>query len=305
MGRVYRPALPHYPVGMDTPTSFRLWLAGIRPRTLTIAVAPLPPAVALAARDGGHVAVPVVVVAVVAAVAIQAGTNLWNDMADGVAGGDRAGRQGPPRLIAMGWASPARVRRAALACFAIATLCGLYLATIGGWPIVALGLASLLAGWAYSCGPQPLSHIPLGELFVVAFFGIGAVAGMVWLLAGRVGPDALLLGAALGLPAAAVLHVNNTRDMVDDRAAGRRTLAIRLGRGGATWAYGAMMLAPFALLPPVAGAWPGLLAAPEAVRLVYAFATNPPGSRFNALLGATARCQLAMALLAAAGMVLS
>lgn len=289
---------------MSTPTGFRLWLIGVRPRTLTIAVAPLPPAIALAAHDGRPISPAVVVAALLAALAIQAGTNLWNDHSDGVAGGDRDDRLGPPRLTAMGWASPAAVRKAALLCFAVACLCGLYLASVGGWPILALGVTAMLAGWAYSGGPWPISYTALGEVFVVAFFGIGAVAGMVWLLAGRVGVDTLLLGIAIGLPAAAVLHVNNTRDRVADQCAGRRTLAIRLGLRGAVWAYAAMMLLPFPILLSVPGAWPGLLAAPEAVRLVHAFATCRPGAGFNALLAATARCQLLMAVLAAVGLML-
>lgn len=281
------------------PSGWRMWLAGARPRTLTIAVVPVLLATALAVQQGAPIAPLVVVLALVASVLIQAGTNLWNDVADGAA--DGAGRQGPPRLTAMGWASPQAVRRAALICFAMASACGLYLGWVGGWPIIALGLAALLAGWAYSCGAWPISHTPLGELFVVAFFGIGAVGGMVWLLVGQIGLRALVLGLAIGLAAAAVLHVNNTRDIVSDGLAGRRTLAIALGRHRAGFAYAAMVGAPLLLLPLVPGGWLALLAAPEAIRLIHRFAT---GRRFNPLLGETARYQVLLALLAALGMVL-
>lgn len=280
-----------------------MWLAGARPRTLTIAVAPVLPATALAAQDGRPISPLVVFAALAAAVLIQAGTNFWNDVADGIRGGDGAGRQGPPRLTAMGWASPQAVRHAARMCFALASCCGLYLGWVGGWPIIALGIASLLAGWAYSCGRLPISHTPLGELFVVAFFGIGAVGGVAWLLTGRVGPQAVLLGLAIGLAAAAVLHVNNTRDIESDSRAGRRTLAIVLGPRGAGFAYAAMLVAPLVLLPLLPGGWLALVAAPEALRLIYAFATRPAGPRFNALLGETARYQLLLAGLAAVGMV--
>ena len=281
------------------PSAWRMWLAGIRPRTLTIAVAPLLPAIGLAAQQGAPVAPLVVLAALIAAVLIQAGTNLWNDAADGQA--DAIGRQGPPRLTALGWASAPTVRRAAALCFAAASGCGLYLGWVGGWPIIALGLASLLAGWGYSCGRHPISHTPFGELVVVAFFGIGAVGGLSWLLSGVLESKAIVLGLAIGLPAAAVLHVNNTRDIECDCLAGRRTLAILLGRRRAGLAYMAMVGVPLTLLPFVASGWIALLAAPEAIRLSHRFVTE---ARFDALLGETARYQMLLAGLAALGMVL-
>lgn len=281
------------------PTGWRLWRAAVRPRTLTLAVAPLPPAAALAWSQAHALHPPSLLAALVGAVAIQAGTNLWNDAAD--AASDRRQRLGPARVTAMDWASPAQVRRAALLAFAVAALAGLFLAWRGGTPILALGIAALVAGWGYSCGPRPISHTPLGEIFVLAFFGIGAVAGTVWLQAGALVPGTLPLGIALGLPAAAVLMVNNARDRAEDARAGRRTLAIVLGVRGSVWAYGALMLAPFALLPLVPGAWGGLLAAPWAAWLVKRFA-EAEGAALNSLLAATARCQLAMAVLAAGGM---
>lgn len=289
------------------PTGLRLWLLAIRPRTLTIAVAPVLAGVALAWSEARSFDALALAATLLGALAIQAGTNLWNDVGDALRGGDQPLRQGPPRVTALGWASPDRVRAAALTAFAVAVAAGLYLAWLGGWPIVALGLASLLAGWSYSGGPWPIAYSALGEVFVIAFFGIGAVAGTAWLQAGAVGPGALVLGLAIGLPAAAVLMANNYRDMAADRLAGRRTLAIRLGIPGSKVAYAAMMLAPFpVLLGPGApdGGWVTLAAAPEAVRLILAFASQPRGPAFNRILAHTARYQLLLAALFAAGTML-
>lgn len=288
----------------EPPTGIRLWLTAIRPRTLLIAVAPVLAAVGLV-LDQGHGLRPLPLLAtLLGAVLIQAGTNLWNDVGDAARGGDQPMRQGPPRVTALGWATPARVRNAALVSYGAAALVGLYLAWVGGWPILALGSASLVAGWAYSGGPRPIAYTALGELFVLAFFGIGAVAGTVWLQTATLSPQALMLGVAIGLPACAVLMVNNYRDLEADRLVGRRTLAIRLGPDGAKAAYAGMMLAPFAvLMSPAApeGGWVTLVAAPLAIKLVLAFATTPRGPDFNRILAATARFQLVLAALVALG----
>lgn len=289
------------------PTGWRLWLLALRPRTLTIAVAPVVAGAGWAWAEFSAVRPLPLLVALLSALAIQAGTNLWNDLGDSLRGGDQPLRQGPPRVTALGWASPERVRHAALVCFALAATGGLYLGWVGGWPILALGTLSLLAGWAYSGGPRPIAYTALGEVFVVAFFGIGAVGGTVWLMADAVSARTLLVGLAVGLPAAGVLMANNYRDLEHDRMVGRRTLAIRLGVDGSKLAYGAFVLSPLPLLlVPVmpAGAWACLLAAPWAVRLLLAFATTPRGPAFNQLLAGTARYQLALAALLATGVAL-
>ncbi len=282
------------------PTGWRLWLAAIRPKTLSIAVAPVVAATAVAWAEARRFDAWVLLATLLGAVAIQAGTNLWNDVADAQRGGDQPLRQGPPRVTALGWASAERVRLAAAVAFAVAALAGLFLAWHGGWPIIALGTASLAAGWAYSGGPRPIAYTALGEVFVVAFFGIGAVMGTVWLQAGTAAPEAISLGVAIGLPAAAVLMANNYRDMAADRLAGRRTLAIRLGVDGSRAAYAAMMLAPFPIVL-TDGGWLALLAAPEAVRLILAFATRERGPAFNLILAQTARFQLLLAVLVGVG----
>jgi 1,4-dihydroxy-2-naphthoate octaprenyltransferase len=300
-------AAPPASLAAAAPSGWRLWLLAIRPRTLTIAVAPVVAGAGLAWSQAHALAVLPLLASLLGALLIQAGTNLWNDVGDAARGGDQPLRQGPPRVTALGWASPERVRAAALVCFAAAGLVGLYLAVAGGWPIVALGLASLAAGWAYSGGPRPIAYTALGEVFVLAFFGIGAVGGTVWLQLAALPPQALVLGVAIGLPACGVLMANNYRDLEPDRLVGRRTLAIRLGPDGSKAAYAGMMLAPFALLmsPAAAdGGWVTLAAAPWAVRQVLAFATTPRGPAFNAILAGTAKFQVLLAALAALGCLL-
>ncbi|WP_291721359.1 1,4-dihydroxy-2-naphthoate octaprenyltransferase [Magnetospirillum sp. 64-120] len=298
---------PPSSIADEPPSGWRLWMLAMRPRTLTIAVAPVIAGAGWAWAEFAAIRPLPLLVALLAALLIQAGTNLWNDLGDSLRGGDQPMRQGPPRVTALGWASPERVRRAALCCFALAGLGGLYLGYVGGWPILALGAASLVAGWGYSGGPRPIAYTPLGEVFVVAFFGIGAVCGIVWLMADMVSWRSVVLGIAIGLPAAGVLMANNYRDLEHDRMVGRRTLAIRLGTESSKLAYAVFVLAPFPLLLVPAmpgGAWLTLLAAPWALKLLLAFATTPRGPAFNALLAGTARYQLLLAVLLGVGVSL-
>jgi 1,4-dihydroxy-2-naphthoate octaprenyltransferase len=290
------------PASSAPPAGFRLWLHAIRPRTLTLAVAPVLVGTALAWRQAGHVAAGPALAALLGAGAIQAATNLVNDWADGLRGDDRPDRIGPARVVASGWASAPKVLTAAVVASVLAGLSGLYLIAVGGWPILALGAASLLAGWGYSSGPQPISHTPLGEAFVVAFFGLAAVAGSTFLQTHGLSPAALLAGVALGLPAAAVLLVNNTRDRDDDRRSGRRTLAILAGRRACSLLYGALLLAPFPLLAALPkGALAGLAALPVALALVVRFARAQGGASFNRLLAGTSAFQLMLAALICLG----
>jgi len=200
------------------------------------------------------------------------------------------------RITGSGLAQPRQVRRAAVACFVAALVAGLYLIVVGGLPILAIGIASLVAGYAYSSGPRPLSHGPFSEVYVIVFFGLIAVAGSHYLQSG-VMPDAavLLTGIAVGSYAAAVLLVNNLRDTAADLRAGRRTLAGRLGTTGAKWLYGFLLLAPFPLLAAAWG-WRALgivwLALPVCVWLAALFARMPVGPGMNAQLGRTAMMQV-------------
>jgi 1,4-dihydroxy-2-naphthoate octaprenyltransferase len=243
------------------------------------------------------------------ALLIQVGTNLHNDVADFERGTDRPDRVGPLRVTAAGWVQPASVRRAARASFALALVLGLYLVVQGGWPILLAGLASLLAGWSYSGGERPISHTAWGEVFVLVFFGIVAVAGSHWLQHGDALVDALLCGAIVGLPAAAVLLVNNFRDVENDLRSGRRTLAARLGDLGSQRAYAAMVLLPVALAGVLAlhgrtGVLLVALAAPYAWSLLPRLQRSAGGAALNALLGATARLGLILGVLLSVGVFL-
>lgn len=294
----------------DRPRGWRLWLLAARPKTLGLAVGPVVAGTALAWAEGAPRAWLPALAALAAALLIQAGTNLHNDAADFERGTDKPDRVGPLRVTAAGWATPGQVHGAAFAAFGLAFLLGIYLVAVGGWPIVAIGLASLLAGWAYSGGPRPISHTPLGELFVLAFFGLAAVGGSHWLQSHAVTTTSLLGGAAVGLFAAAVLMVNNYRDVAGDTAAGRRTLAAVLGPASARRAYALMLLLPFALPPLLAhgllgrpGAWLAWAVLPGCLVLIRRLGTLA-GPALNAVLAGTAKAGLAYALLLAVGVSL-
>lgn len=272
-----------------------IWLLGIRPRTLTMAAVPVVTGAALAWSEGATVNVPTFAVTLVCAVLIQIGTNLFNDAGDGARGADGADRIGPVRLTGAGLATARQVRGGAAACFAAALAAGIYLVWVGGTVILLIGIASLVSGYAYSSGPRPLSHGPWSEVWVVAFFGVVAVAGSYYLQAlAPPGAPVLLTGIAIGCPAAAVLLVNNVRDREVDRRAGRRTLAGHLEPANARRLYAALMLAPFAVLliawgwRPIGLAW---LALPLFVWLVIRLNRLPAGPAMNAQLARTSLAQ--------------
>ncbi|KAA3655022.1 MAG: 1,4-dihydroxy-2-naphthoate polyprenyltransferase [Proteobacteria bacterium] len=272
-----------------------LWWMAIRPRTLSLSAIPVVAGSALAWHEGAGIAWLPLIVALLCALLIQAGTNLFNDVGDALRGNDGPTRLGPARVTASGLATPGQVRRAALATFLAALLGGIYLVVVGGWPILAIGLASLAAGWAYSGGPRPLSYTAWGEVFVMLFFGLVAVAGSHYLQSGTFTGSALWLGLALGCHAAAVLLVNNVRDLEADRRAGRRTLASVLGTGPARTLYAVLMLAPFPLLARqlgVSGVGAAWLALPACLWLALRFRHQPPGAQMNLHLARTAQAQL-------------
>jgi 1,4-dihydroxy-2-naphthoate polyprenyltransferase len=298
------PALTEVP-----PHGLPVWWAAIRPRTLSIAATPVLVGTALGVAQGATLAWAPLFATLACALLIQVGTNLHNDAADHERGNDRADRIGPLRVTAAGWVSARGVRRAAGVAFGGALLLGAYLVGVGGWPILAIGLASLLAGWSYSGGPRPISHTALGEVFVVVFFGIVAVLGSAWLQGAAGGGAALLAGVMVGLPAAAVLLVNNYRDLEADLRAGRRTLAAVLGRPLARRVYATLMLLPFVILPALPlighrGAWLGLVALLPAWHCVRALERSPIGPELNPLLAATARTGFALGMLLALGFLI-
>jgi 1,4-dihydroxy-2-naphthoate octaprenyltransferase len=277
--------------GKSRPALFAL---AARFRTLSLSQAPVLAAGWLAAGAGTFRA-DVTLAAMLGAGAIQLGTNLWNDAADAASGVDRPDRLGPPRMVALGLLGGTEVKRAAAASFALAALAGLYLALVGGWPVIAVGLVSLMLGFFYSMGPRPLSGLPFGELLVILFFGLVAVSTTAWLQeVDPFAPRTLLLGLTIGLPAAAVLMLNNHRDRVQDARAGRRTLAIVIGDRAARAVYVASLAAAVALAAlMVASLWL-LLPAALALWLSAAIMRLPVSARLNALIGRTALFQLVL-----------
>ena len=286
---------------------FAAWLAAIRPKTLGLSVSPVLVGTCLAWAERGELLLLPAMAALLAALCIQIGTKLHNDAADARNGTDGPDRLGPPRVTTLGWLSAAGVQRGALLAFSCAFVLGIYLVTVGGWPILLLGLVSLAAGAAYSGGPWPVSATPLGELFVFVFFGLGATVGSYYLQAGQIDPAALLAGSMLGLLAAAVLVVNNYRDRQTDARSGRKTLAVLLPSKASQVEYALLLLLPFLLLfyLYIAGlvSWlPGLLL-PVALYLVIQAFVLPPGKELNRLLADTARFQLIFSVVFCAGLI--
>lgn len=203
------------------------WILGARPRTLPAAIVPV--AVGTAVAAGSGIIWWRALLALIVALALQVGTNYSNDLADGVRGTDGPDRTGPRRLVGSGMATPAEVRLAAGASFAVAAVAGLVLAVaVTPW-LLLVGAASIAAGWLYTGGPRPYGYLGLGEVFVFVFFGLVATVGSAYVHAREITGLALLAGSAVGLLACALLVVNNLRDIPTDRAAGKRTLAVRMG----------------------------------------------------------------------------
>lgn len=292
-------------------TKLHIWWLAIRPKTLSLSVVPVLVGTALAWSEQQEIAWMPMLAALLAAMLIQAGTNLHNDAADFERGADNGDRVGPPRVTALGLASARAVHRAASLFFLLAFLLGIYLVWVGGWPILLLGLASIMAGLAYTGGPRPIAYSALGELFVFMFFGLFAVMGSYYLQTFALSGSALFAAMAVGLLAAAVLVVNNYRDLEGDQRVGKNTLAVRIGRDATQLEFALLLLVPFALLLPLhllnkgaTAVWLPVLILPWALSLLRRFSVQTPGPAFNRLLAETAQLQLAYGLLLSLGLVL-
>ncbi len=219
----------------------RAWILAARPKTLTAALAPVLTGTGLAAYHD-VVALAPALAALLGAGLIQIGTNLANDYYDFVKGTDTEERVGPLRVTQAGILSPGAVRTGMVVVLGLAFLVGTYLVTVGGWPIVFIGLASLACAVLYTGGPFPLAYHGLGDLFVFVFFGLVAVGGTYWVQGLAWPPDAVLAGTGLGALSTAILVVNNLRDLPTDARAGKRTMAVRIGRTGSRIEYGVLLL---------------------------------------------------------------
>jgi 1,4-dihydroxy-2-naphthoate octaprenyltransferase len=275
--------------------------------TLAAAVVPVLVGAALAARDHAFRAGPAMA-ALLGALLIQLGTNFVNDVGDFRRGADTA-RSGPPRALAMGWLSVSDIRAGIAVSFGAAVVAGLYLTWAAGWPVIAIGVASILAGAAYTSGPYPLAYHALGEVFVFLFFGFVAVCGTYFVEARALSSMALITALPVGALASAILVVNNVRDRETDRAAGKRTLSVLLKASIARFEYPALLALAFAtpVVLVVSGAvrWPALLpwltaplALAEARRVLTA-----EGLALNASLVGTARLHVMFGALFAIGIL--
>lgn len=289
----------------------RIWLMAARPRTLPAAVAPVLVGTALAGFQ--HVFHPLrFLAALLGALFIQVGTNLSNDYSDARRGADAEDRLGPVRVTAGGLVPPRQVLIATYLTFGLAVLAGVYLIVVAGWVLLLIGAASILAGVAYTGGPRPYGYEGLGELFVFLFFGIVAVAGSYFVQVRHLRWEAFALAVPVGLLAAGILIVNNIRDIDSDRRAGKRTLAVRLGRPRSRVLFAAVVFLAFLLAPVTwlfgpADAWLLLpwLAVPLARDLVRVVGSRADGPSLNAALAQSGMLQLTFCLLLSAGLLLS
>lgn len=284
-------------------------LPAMRPRTLPASLAPVLVGGAVAAHRGAFEGV-VVGAAVVTAALLQIATNLLNDYGDHVRGADGVGRIGPRRASQSGEVDPRHVARLGLIALLAAAAVGAFLVARGGWPIVCIGVASLVAAVAYTAGPFPLAYHGLGEVFVFLFFGPVAVLGTEYLQAGDVSRAGAFASVSVGALAAAILLVNNVRDVDGDAAAGKRTIVVRLGRDAGRSLYDAALVVGFgaplvgwmlgALPPAVVLSWLALPLARPLRRVVHETTEGPP---LNEALAGTARLELVVAVLLAVGLV--
>ena len=224
------------------------WLAAARPKTWSAGIVPVLLGSALAWHDS-EFHLPVFVAALLGGLFIQIATNYINDGADFLRGADTEEHLGPPRMAQAGLITPKALFVGAGICFFVATLCGSYLIAQAGWPILLLGVISILCAIAYTAGPAPLAYVGLGDLFVLLFFGFAAVMGTYFCHTNNLGGmPAILISLIVGLQGVSLIAVNNTRDISTDLKVGKKTMAARMGRKNSNIYYSFTQLLPFALV---------------------------------------------------------
>jgi len=280
------------------PGSLDAWRIAIRTRTLWIATVPVFVGTSFAYLASGRVDVLFASLALAAAVLLQAIANLQNDVGYTARGGENGTRVGLPRATSTGLLTPREVRLAIILGVTATILLGLPMVARWGLPVLLMGLASVTAALGYMGGPRPIAYTPLGELMVFIFFGLIAVAGSGYIQLGTVTPALATASAAIGALAAAVLVVNNHRDIAHDAGTGRRTFGVMFGARSSAVLYALLMLSPFASVPLLVWQtqshllWLPMLALPGAIGLVRVLPKTPPGLAFNGLLMRTVMLQL-------------
>ena len=286
------------------------WLLAIRPKTLPAAASSVIVGTALAWRDGGFR--PVAAVAALGiALLLQIGSNLANDVYDAEKGADTEDRLGPVRVTQSGLLSADQVKRGMKVVFAIAFVLGIYLAFVRGPLVLVIGVAAIVAAVAYTGGPYPLGYHGLGEVFVFLFFGLTSVVGTYWVQTGSAALLVWLMASAIGSIITAIIVVNNLRDIEQDRVAGKRTVAVRIGVRATRAEYVALMAVAYVLLtlgvalgvlpPATLLAW---LSLPLALRAAHRVLTQS-GRPLNAALAETGQTALLYSVLFAAGVLIA
>lgn len=294
-------------------SGLRLWFTASRPRTLPAAIAPVLVGTAAAVQvSGGEIRWLAFVAAMLGSIFIQIGTNLANDYSDARRGADTMDRLGPLRVTSAGLVAPRRVLIATWLAFGAAVICGAYLIYVAGWVILAVGVASILAGVLYTGGPKPYGYAGLGEIFVFLFFGLVAVNGSYFVQLEELAWLPFGLSISIGLLATAILVVNNLRDMETDRRAGKNTLAVRLGRKATRWVFLTMIGGAFLVLAVeiaiLGGPWwtlLGLAAAPMALKPCRAVLTKIDGPSLNDALAGTGLLLGTFGVLCTTGLILA
>ncbi len=297
------------PATLPSPGSVGAWILAARPKTLTAAASPVLVGMAVAWSEGGFSLAPALA-ALFGAFCIQIGTNFANDLFDYKKGADTSERLGPVRTAQAGLLSARQLGMGTATAFGLAALSGLYLISCGGWPILAVGILSILAGLAYTGGPFPLGYHGLGEVFVFIFFGPVAVAGTVFVQSEKLSLFALFWSIPVGFLCATILVVNNWRDVQTDERAGKRTIAVRFGKKFTKALYVSLIILPFLLSISAAfyshrgTLFLPILAFPFAWKLAGIFASSEPGPALNDLLAQTAQLLFFYSVLLSVGIAL-
>jgi len=295
---------------LSTQSRVTALLLAFRPKTLTAALIPIVAGTALVSALGLRVQLWISICALLASVLIQIGTNLVNDAVDFKKGADNENRIGPQRITQAGFFSSSQVMLFGTIAFGLAIALGVPLVWQGGWPILTIGLVSVLCGYAYTAGPFPLAYRGLGEVFVILFFGLIAVMGLVYLHTLQWRIEAFVMGLQIGLHCTVLIAVNNLRDVAGDVKVHKRTLPVRFGVAFGRWEIAALVGLPFVFLlywflidRPLAAFLP-LAAVPLAVRLVRQVFATEPSPLYNSFLGQAAGLHLLFGFLLSVGLVL-
>jgi 1,4-dihydroxy-2-naphthoate octaprenyltransferase len=285
------------------------WVSAFRPKTLTAAVVPIIAGTALVKALGYPVLWWISSLALLASLFIQIGTNLVNDAMDFKKGADKETRLGPRRVTQAGIFSGRAVLAGGGLCFALAIACGIPLVVHGGWPIVLIGLVSVACGYAYTSGPFPLAYQGLGDLFVILFFGVIAVAGLVFLQIHEWRWEALILGIQVGFHCTVLIVVNNLRDVNEDRLVNKKTLPVRFGVRFAKNEIALLSLIPFLLLlywVELGFYWTllSLVVLPLAIRLLVNIFKTEPSPLYNQFLAKSALIHILFAIVLSLGLLL-